>query len=322
QLPAAAVPAALNPPVPPEAAPPAARPPAAAPEYPELDAAAFRKFLDSAPYGRGVKPLIELLARHAPEPERRVALGVLTRLMPHIVSDSVKAGTRSRASLTPMLESLAPDRHQIALHDGPVIVEERSLFRKGRVYLLPDDPAFYRQRGVPVPSLEAFSRESASDKETDGPWGRVRVYADGSERLLRSPEAMAGALLGGLLMLDARLRGWDDAFHSGLRAEAAEFRFYRRMQRDTGTEPRLDRALKTRYHEWQERPEDYIDLMLHSHLGRSSRQELEVLEAAGVAKAGEAEGAAADPEAARLPPGDSPAARAWLEAERRARETR
>ncbi|PIP82690.1 MAG: hypothetical protein CO113_00395 [Elusimicrobia bacterium CG_4_9_14_3_um_filter_62_55] len=320
--PPVAVAKGMTPVVPPPILPP--RPPRPEPvrevvvAYPEIDDAAFAKFIESAPYTERVKPLLKLIAKHVREPERRAAIGILTTSMPHIVVDSRKAGEEARASIGRIERGASFARTQIALHDGPVIVSRRSLFSGKRIFLMPDDSAYYAARGMALPAEEAYSRESASVREIGGGWGRTRLYADGSSRLKRSEAALAGALLNALMRVDGDLRGWADDFHSRLRAEAVEFRFYRSIQADSDEEPELDRELASRYRDWFHRPEDYLDMQLDSFFRRSRTEEIAMLKEAGV------EGAGAETETPeiRLPPSDSPAKRAWLNSDELARGDR
>jgi hypothetical protein len=309
----------LAPVMPPPLPPPS--PPKPAPikevvvEYPDVTDEAFKRFLETAPYSKRVKPLLALIDKHVREPERRVAIGLLTTSMPHIVLDSLKAGREARTSIGRIERGASFARTQIALHDGPVLVSKRSLFSGKRVFFLPDNSQFYAKRGLALPAHEAFSRESASVRELKGEWGKTRIYRDGSTRLTRTEHALAGALLNALMRIDGDLRGWVDDFHSRLRAEAVEFRFYRSIKADSGADPELDRELDARYREWFHRPEDYLDLQLNSFLRRSAAEERAMLKEAGV----EGAGGAAKPVEFVLPPSDSPAKRAWLKADEIAR---
>lgn len=327
--PAAPKPAPLPepPPLPPEALPappkPAAAPaapkpkpkPRAPPKYPEFRADAFAAFLKEAPYGRDVKPLLSLLAKHAPASMRKTALGVVTTKLPHIVLDSRRAGSASRYAVSRLPHGPAAGRFQIALNDGPVLMETRRLFRKDLTFWLPDDPKVYSELGASVPAARAFSRESPSDSEAEGRWDTIRRYSDDSTRLRHSEAQLAGSLLRACFEIDAELKGWEDRFHSTLRAAAAEFAFYRSVEKATGLPPRLDRSLRAAYQEWLIRPEDYFDFMLVSGMGRGADRAL--MKGAGLLP----KDAAPDSldESFQPPASKTDSFRGWLRAEGRAR---
>jgi hypothetical protein len=298
------------------------QPPAPAAAF---DPKAFAAFLESAPYGREVKPLLQFLAQNAGEPERGLALGLAARLRPHIVVDSQKAADSSRYSLTQLpADASGIRRTQIALHDGPVAVEKSGfLFGGDKDFWVPDDPEAYLGRGLPLPQMQAFSRANASGKETEGRWGSLRVYADGSRRLRRSNAQLSGALLNALLSLEAQSRGWSDAFRVGLWAGAAEFRLYRSVEKASGAKPALDRDLAALYDEWFSRPEDYIDSMAAAFC--PPKREADLLRESGVAgKAAPAPANAssdADNASSCLPASSDPRPEeSWLSEERLARE--
>ena len=284
-------------------------------EYPEIDSASFSKFLETAPYSKEIKPLLSLIAKHLREPERKAAIGILATTMPQIIIDSRKAGESARASIGRIQRGASFARTQVALHDGPVLTTEKSLFSSNRAFFMPDDSNFYAARGKSMPAQEAYSRDSVSVRNVKGEWGTTRLYKDGSTRVKRSEHAIAGALLNALMRIDGDLRGWVDDYHNRLRAEAVEFRFYRSIKADTEKEPELDPELSARYHEWFHRPEDYLDLHLNSFFERTREEELALLGSAGV----EGIGKSGPPTEFRLPPADSPAKRAWLASDKLSR---
>jgi len=277
--PAVRQPAVQEPPPPERAAPPSAPKPVVA--YPPFDPAAFTAFLDGAPYGRDVKPLLSFLAENTQDPERRIALGLVMALSPHIVLDSIKAGAHGRYAL-----SRLPGREgraQVALNDGPVVLEAKRLFQKSQVFKLPDSPAYYAEQSLPFPTLKAISREAPSESEEEEDWGMARVYSDGSMRLRISAEQLAGALLHALFELDAQRRGWDDALRAELRASAAEFHLYRTLEVQKRQRPRLDRELEAQYREWFERPEDYVDFLVGCVAAQGGQTDVAILSEAGLA---------------------------------------
>ncbi|MBI5245188.1 MAG: hypothetical protein HY922_16115 [Elusimicrobia bacterium] len=329
--PAAVLPDPVPAPVQPAAAPAAPAPAfAAAPQFTyrepvSFSSEAFLAYIETAPYGRDVKPLLQLLAAYGRDPERRIALGLVQGLMPHIVLDSIQAGASARGVRAP-----APGKLEIALNDGPVLLRRRKLFST-RTILLPDSPQFYRERGLAQRTQAAFVRENASESEADEDEGRTRIYRDGSRRLRLSQEQLAGELLAALLDADALLRGWKPDLHARLRSETARFRFYRALAKETEKEPALDRNLSAAYREWLERPEDFIDFMFQTWgLAQNKAREIALLESAGVLSAPEAEKARKSipknaPEGAGVTEiqVESPQVRqAWLEIDRLAREER
>jgi hypothetical protein len=307
-------PAAPAPP-PEQAAPP---PPAQRPHvaYPPFDPAAFNAFLENAPYGRDVKPLLKFLAENTQDPERRIALGVAMAAAPHIVLDSVKAGSHGRYALSRLPGR--EERDQVALNDGPVVLEARRLLRKNEVFKLPDSASYYAEQGLPFPSLKAIRRETPSESEEDEDWGRARVYSDGSMRLRISQEQLAGALLHALFELDAQRRGWDDVLRVEFRASAAEFRLYRTLEVQKRQRPRLDRELEAQYREWFERPEDYVDFMVSCVAAQGGQTDVAILSEAGLAPdlkpSGEAQWVPTI-----LPKPDPEAFAAWQDMEKAAR---
>jgi len=285
--------------------------------YPEFDADAFQGFLETAPYGREIRPLLKLIAEHAPETERRIALGALREKLPHIVADSVQAGDCSHSGWSPV--DGPGDRTRIALNDGAVLLRQKSVFSKGRAFLLPDSPESYAKLGMKPPSGLAFSREAASEKESSGDWGRTRLYKDGGMRLRRSAESMAASLFSELLLLDARERGWGEGFYVRLWAEAAGFRFLQAYEKGSGRSPVLERDFQASFLEWLERPEDHFDFMLQTlnpDTGAAA-----VLAEAGLSQ-GNAPPAAQGSVALKVPEPASAAAEAWLEAEIAVRRAR
>ncbi len=313
-VPAAALPPP-EPPKPPPAYLPKPQPKEIPVEYPEIDEVSFSKFLESAPYKKEIKPLLALIGKHVREPERRVAIGILTTSMPHIIIDSLKAGLDGRASIGRIQRGASFARIQIALHDGPVLSTTRSLFSGKDVFFMPDDASYYAERGKSMPAQESYLRDSISVRDLKGEFGMTRFYKDGSTRLRRTEHAIAGALLNALMRIDGDFRGWVDDHHSRMRAEAVEFRFYRSIKADTDAEPHLDPELTARYGEWFHRPEDYLDLQLNAFFDRTREEELALLESAEI----EGVGKSGPPTEFRLPPSDSPAKRAWLASDKRAR---
>ena len=284
-------------------------------EYPEIDDATFTRFLETAPYSKEIQPLLRLIAKHVREPERRAAIGILTTSMPQIVIDSLKAGVEARSSIGRIERGASFARTLIALHDGPVLTSRKSLFSGKQIFFMPDVPSYYAARGKSMPANEAYSNKSVSVRDLKSEWGTTRMYKDGSTRLRRSNHAIAGALLNALMRIDGDFRGWADDYHSRMRAEAVEFRFYRSIKADTDDEPDLDPELAARYREWFHRPEDYLDMQLNSFFERSREEELAMLESAGVEGVGKS-GPVAE---LQLPPSDSPAKRAWLKSDELAR---
>ncbi|MEK7656276.1 MAG: hypothetical protein AAB412_00830 [Elusimicrobiota bacterium] len=315
-------------PAPPSAAPPAAVPSAAMPAVPVIpaqavavDSQAFASFLETAPYGRDVKPLLALLSLHAREPERGTALGVVLGQLPHITLDSTRCGARTRHAL---LDAGEP-RRQIALNDLPLLVERRHLLAKTAAWL-PDSPRYYSDRAMPPPRLDALPREAPSEKEERTDRGLTRIYKDGSMRLRLSQEQLASELLVALLDLDGILRGWEPGLHTRLRSEAARFRFLRSYAKDTGKSPELDRELRAGLGEWIERPEDRIDLLLQLDASEAERAALELtaLESAGVLEEQAASAfrktlPASKAEAPAVRTGSPAAREAWLATESAAR---
>lgn len=291
------------------------------------DPAAFKTFLESAPYGRDVKPLLELLGAHAREPERSRALGLVRDMIPRIVLDSTLAGAASHSvSLPAGADPQRPGSLQVAVHDGPVLLVQSKLFSKREIFL-PDSPQFYLERGLRIPSQSAFSRESASEAPVDEDLGLVRSYPDGSKRLKFSSEQLAGQLLAALLDADALLRFWKPDAHVRLRSETARFRFYKALAKSAGKEPHLDRESAAAYQEWLDRPEDFMDLVLQTYGAFSGRaRELRLLEAAGLMTGPEAKKALealpkpSRPAGGEHPVGSPQAREQWLELDRFARE--
>lgn len=297
---------------------PAARPKTRRPRIVKFNTRKFGEFLASAPYGKAEKSLLRFLADHTREPERSQALGLVTLFMPHIIIDSQKAGAHAHYSIGQVPDSR---QIQIALHDGPVLIETGALFKKNRLHFLPDSAEYYAGIGVSPPTLQALSRERPPEKEEDRRAGRIRLYQDGSMRLHRSGEQLAGALLRSLMMLDGAIRGWtDDPFHMELRAITAEFRFYRTLHKETGKEPVLDREARALYEEWLDRPEDFLDIMVQNIAGRRLRHEISVLKRSGALPKGAVVRPFEIQESPLLIPApESEALKAWLEAERRIR---
>ncbi|HVE13034.1 MAG TPA: hypothetical protein VNI01_06540 [Elusimicrobiota bacterium] len=333
--------------------PPAVKPPASRPqpvsivslpgqpnaEYPAFDAKAFAAFLAAAPYGKDVKALLELVAAHGRDPERRVALGALQWIAPHVLVDSQRAGNLPAAYARVPDE---PNRLQLAIGDGAVLTKTRGLFGGGRDFLLPDSPDFYKQRGLPPLAWKSADRTAPSDREEDNAYGRARVYSDGSRRTLPSSEQLAGVLLKELLRLDASLRGWDaDPYRTELRITAAQMRFYADFEKDTQHLVRLDKETLARRKAWIDRPEEHEDFILQALSARrvgwvsrtsgSPRDEVAALADAGVVSAESARRAAESLVPTKEEPGalDSwikgladatPAQAAWIGLEKRARE--
>ncbi|MEK7743926.1 MAG: hypothetical protein AAB578_06025, partial [Elusimicrobiota bacterium] len=331
QAAAAAVPAPLTIPITavpgsavrPEPAAPAQLPAAAVipAQAVAVDSPAFASFLETAPYGRDVKPLLALLSLHAREPERGAALGVVLEHLPHITLDSTRCGTHARHALL----DTGSQRRQVALNDLPLLVERRHLLAKTAAWL-PDSPGYYSERALPPPRLDGLPREAPSEKEERTVRGLARIYKDGSMRLRLSQEQLASELLVALLGLDGRLRGWEEGLHTRLRAEAARFRFLRFYAKDTGKPPELDRELRAGLDEWIERPEDRIDLLLQMDASQAERAafELTALESAGVLEEQAASALrktlpAAKAEAPAVRTGSPAAREAWLATETAAR---
>lgn len=328
--PATALPLAVEPEAYAAAAPLPEEPPAPKPvpqevapaDYPKYDEKRFHLFLGKAPYGKGEKALLEALARHAREPERSLALGLVESLLPHIVLDSGQAGRGRRFSLS----DLDGGRRRVALNEAPVLVEKTRWVGRGEAWLLPDDPAYYRELGLPRPGTAAFSREQAAAGTKDGELGSVRTYPDGSARLSLSPEELAGDLLAALLALDARERGLDaDPYRSALRSESARCGFYAGQEKDLGRPPALSRLTAAECEEWRERPEAFADRIFAGTMVRSYGHELVALQASGAAGVSDARAAALrpgrDPDAS-LPEVRSAAWEEWLAVERRLREAK
>jgi hypothetical protein len=289
-------------------------------QYPPYDAKQFSAFLKSAPYSERSKKILTLLATSAPPAERATALGVVTLLLPHVSLDSRKAGAEGEYKIS----AIDGGRLQIALQDGPVIVREGRVFKKRRAGLLPDHPEYYATRKVTQPKWLAMARDSAAHKTKDTPFGRLALFKDGSARVRRSDAEVAGQLLQALLMIDAGLRGWDDdAFHSRLRASAAEMSFYAGLEKSQGKSPLLSHSKRALYEEWRDRPEDYMDIIAQmlAHPGR--RHEITVLKATGVLAKDDARKSAwfldETPAAPVTPPRESEAQAEWFEVERRGR---
>ncbi|MBI3296544.1 MAG: hypothetical protein HYZ75_00150 [Elusimicrobia bacterium] len=299
---------------------PAAQRPAApavstvsAPAYPALSPEAFGAFLATAPYGRDEVALLTLIGANLPDPERSQTLGVLLARLPHVVLDSRRSGSGARTGLSTMASGGGTPREVVAVHDGPVFSGRDSLLASDRAWLLPDDPAMFTTRGLPAPSAQAFDRSVGSAGESATKWGRMRVYADGSRRMTRSQTAQAGALVNGLLLLDAQLRMPGDPYGAVLRAWTGEFRLYQALEKAGDKEPALDRELLALYREWRDRPTDFVDTIMHSMMsgdGGAGR----ILEDAGLGKAPPT--VPTDPV---LPRPGSAAERQWLESDKAAR---
>ena len=228
-------------------------------EYPVFASDTFAKFLAEAPYGREAHHLLELIARHGEPEDRRIALGVVSRHLPAMLLDPAKAGTSMRAALILPQGEVGVAKSIIVLHTGPVLARRKRLLMGSQQALVPDSKDFYQERALAAPALGATALGAASAKEEEGDWGRALVFDDGSRRLRPSPEQLAGTLVEQLLLIDAKARGWEDAYHSRLRARSAQLRFYRRLAGETSTAPRLDRALAAEYSEWLHRPLDWND---------------------------------------------------------------
>ena len=240
---------------------PAPRVPALAPftEYSETTHEAFLKFLQDAPYGREVHELLELLSRRADPEDRVLAVGVVVRHIPAIIIDSSRAGARLASAVSLPEGDLGTGKAVLALHAGPAIVQQRHLLFSSDPTLLPEAPEFYKERGAEAPRLQAATPGAATTREEEGEWGRVRIYEDDSRKLKPSQEQLAGTLLAALLRLDARARGWSDAYHVALRERSAQLRFYRRFAELSGAAPHLDREMQSEYTEWLMRPWDWQD---------------------------------------------------------------
>ncbi|MFA6091619.1 MAG: hypothetical protein WCU88_00045 [Elusimicrobiota bacterium] len=289
----------------------------------------FKVFLATAPYPREVKALLELLATHAREPERRTALGIVRDLLPSLLLDSSRSGRHGSSVLVEQgKDMLRPGNIQIALNDAPMILRWKKLFGK-RTVRLPDDPGYYEALGLRPPALDAASRDKAPEREITEEEGTVAVYKDGSLRLRLSPEQLAGELLAALLEADARLKGWPSDIHLRLRSAAARNRFWRAYAKAQGRQPLLDPESLTAYQEWLERPEDWADLFFQT-MERDPSVELRLLESAGLLSSEEAsaalerlpKGKTVPQEGVKELPVSGPYAReSWLETERLARES-
>lgn len=265
--------------------------------YPEMTLEALEQFLQGAPYGHEPKTLLRLIARHSEPEDRKIALGTLAQSLPAVVIDSRQAGGHARARVRKLHDDpQRPGQHLIVLNPGPPLRAKGGLFFGSRDYLLPDSTEYYRDLGLPIPPVQAALADAGSQGEVAGDWGKMRAYPDGSRRLRFPPEELAGTLLQELIRLDA-LRGDSgaDPYHVELLSRLARFRFYRKLQQDTGAEPSLGPDLRSEFNEWRERPIDDLDFALQGVLASgappaasddSAGRALDIFEEAGLLPSG------------------------------------
>ncbi|MDE2292224.1 MAG: hypothetical protein KGL53_09085, partial [Elusimicrobia bacterium] len=274
---------------------------------------AFASFLAAAPYGQREKDLLSFIAANLPEPQRSEAFGVLMEERPQVVVDSQHAGSGARCAVGTLQQPGLPALTLVAVNDGAVLIEKRALFHAEKAWELPDAESFYERRGLKRPAAQAFDRTNGSSASQKTDWGDAKAYPDGSLRLERPQAALAGALVRGLLLLDARARLPGDPYSAALLAWTGEFRLYQALEKSGGREPDLDPDQLALYREWRDRPFDFVDTAAQSLLARGDAA-ARILSEAGAGAA-----AAQAPEPMSLPVDGSAAQQAWLDAEAQAR---
>lgn len=262
------LPAAINPPVLPESQPPAAaETKTSIPSHP-FSLESFNQFLPDAPYGREVKSLLSLIARSAPEKERKLALQTVISTLASIVIDNSRMGLdlRGTASHNP------PAPPQIILSPGPLIYSQRKLFFEGPESVLPVSPEALSLLGLPA-TLQAANRNEIPLKIEKSEWGETQIFKDGSRRGTYSPEQQAGTLLFELTLLNRRLAGEDaSSWQSQLFARNAQWMFYSKLEEESGNDSFLDPMLKAAYREWSQARWDSLDFAAHIIPGGSPQE--------------------------------------------------
>lgn len=250
----------------PGAAPAAAE--AAAPSMPpaarEIMQAEFEKWLLDAPYDRDGKAMLKLISELAPPAARARVLDVVLNTMPMIIIEAGRSG-RSRSGAILSDEKPGELSYTIALNPGLVLYTKKRMFFGETTVLLSQSPEAFKLLHVAVPELDALKKDAMALKEQPGEWGRMRVYADGSQRTFYTHQQMAGALLRQLLLLSARRQGWsEDRFTTELYARTSQNLFYARVAGMLHDDRFLDPEARLDYRDWLEHPRDWHDRLTHS----------------------------------------------------------
>lgn len=254
---AAATPA---PPAPPAPAAPAPPPKASAPIAPTVEAERYDVFLAEGPYTREGKNLLQLLGRHAPDYclpllRRTVVVG-----MPQVVLDGSRTGAGLRAGL--VLDQVKTDAPPaVALSPGIIFLERRQgLFGPRQAHLLAESAA----AGLEAANIGG-SVPTASE---NGPWGKTKIFADGSRRGSSSAQEQAGELLEQLLILGLRREAPEASAYAAKRwARTARLLFFSKLQDELGHDAFLDPDRRVELREWLERPEESDDRLAGSWSG-------------------------------------------------------